>query len=149
MGSDETRLMKALLENARSKHKEVHAPAADVCGLLLAKPQLLPLSSAFEEALNEQISIQLRSGEYDVAVIVLLHVGTYHGRFLDKYFVRLFDLLRKLIGQFRAAILQMILYRALEIPDLWKQLQPLLGSDSRVGLLNQRDDTCQLVSTVL
>ncbi len=46
MGSDETRLMKALLENARSKHKEVHAPAADVCGLLLAPA---PASSGQEE----------------------------------------------------------------------------------------------------
>ncbi len=86
-----------------------------------------------------------------VAVVVLHCIGTHFAPFLDHFFLRVFELVRKLTGSLKACmlffyaalhlvcltnihvqskILELILWRAGDIPDLFKRLQPLLGSNS-------------------
>jgi DNA-dependent protein kinase catalytic subunit len=130
----EFKLYEKLQDNLTYEAKEVYSAAAEVCGLTMEQMARSGVTDGpFETQLKAKITAMFNKGDFGIPVTILHWIGQHYSKFLDHFFLRIFELVRKLTGSLRAMVLELILWRATDIPDLFKRLQPLMGNTTGVS----------------
>jgi DNA-dependent protein kinase catalytic subunit len=107
-------------------------------------------SETLSEAVRESVLCKLlytrvldlyARDDYSRMLNCLERIGKFHSGFLGRdLFVRLFNMLPMLLGEFKVIALNLVRLRCTHIEEVWKQLQPVVLSD-----LSRRDENTQEV----
>lgn len=79
--------------------------------------------------------------EYDRLLNSLTKIGIHFAPFLKEFYLRVFSILPRIVGEFKCLALQLVLLNVESIPNLFQQLQPELNK-----LLIHRDEETQLLT---
>jgi hypothetical protein len=84
----------------------------------------------FAGGLPAQILAMFQKAELDRTINCLHCIASHYPPFIDPFLGRLFEIMKKLVGEFKAKALDLVLWRVDEMAvkgELFKRLQPLLG----------------------
>ena len=95
----ETQLHNLIIKNLLHKNKEIYSCAAELCGLIVSYDG--SNSITFVKLLKDTANKLFVSNDINKVIVVLLNISKHSANFIDQYFVKLFNLLPKLIGPSR------------------------------------------------
>ncbi|XP_062919332.1 DNA-dependent protein kinase catalytic subunit isoform X2 [Mobula hypostoma] len=138
---DIERYFQRLVQNISfTRYKEVYAAAAEVLGLVLQysadKKIDIPIHDTIAKALQ-----QLYHTKEDKFIVCLSKIVKHFPPFADRFMNEVFFLLPKLYGVLKTHCLEVVMYRAEEIPDAYLQLK----SKHFAEILGHRDEERQKV----
>ncbi|XP_067836012.1 DNA-dependent protein kinase catalytic subunit isoform X2 [Heptranchias perlo] len=139
---DSERYFQRLVYNiSLTRYKEVYAAAAEVLGLVLqylAEKQMdVPIYDSVVKELQ-----QLHCTKEDKFIVCLSKIVKHFPPFADRFLNPVFFLLPKLYGVLKTHCLEVVMYRAEEIPDIYLQLK----SKDFAQIMGNRDEERQRVS---
>lgn len=67
---------------------------------------------AFEQILRDKINSMFLKSQYELVLNCLSHICMHYTPFIDRFFLRLFDIVPKLVGDLKQMALNLILVRA-------------------------------------
>ena len=121
----ETSYYDLICNNLRQTSKELYSINAEVCGLIMKKEGYQ--NTTFSKIVKERLHSMLNSlDSIDKSLLCLSKISIHCPEFLDSFFLKLFNILPKLIGEYRIIGLQLILTRASDIDDLLKNIRPII-----------------------
>ncbi|XP_077022849.1 DNA-dependent protein kinase catalytic subunit isoform X2 [Tamandua tetradactyla] len=142
-GVESTKYFQALVNNMSFvKYKEVYAAAAEVLGLILR--YVTEKENIMEESLCELIVKQLKQHQNtmeDKFIVCLNKVVQSFPPLADRFMNAVFFLLPKFHGVMKTLCLEVVLYRAEEITDIYLKLK----SKDFIQVMKHRDDERQKV----
>uniref|UniRef100_G3URQ9 DNA-dependent protein kinase catalytic subunit CC3 domain-containing protein n=1 Tax=Meleagris gallopavo TaxID=9103 RepID=G3URQ9_MELGA len=140
---DRVRYFQALISNmGLLRYKEVYAAAAEVLGLALQ--YIAERQNILEDPVYDCVIKQLKhhqNTQQDKFIICLNKVVKNFPPLADRFMNAVFFLIPKLHGVMKNYCLEVIMYRAEEIPDLYLQLK----SKDFIQIMKHRDDERQRV----
>ncbi|KAM4704971.1 DNA-dependent protein kinase catalytic subunit [Rhinophrynus dorsalis] len=143
-GIDAERYFQALAKNlAFTRFKDVYIAAAEVLGLVLrsiAEKEKVTEGPVFDYVVKE-LKLHQNSNKEDKFILCLNKIVKNFPSFADRFMAFVFYLLPKLHGVLKTQCLEIIMYRAEEIPDLFTELKNKNFSQ----IMSNRDDERQRV----
>ncbi|CAM5116256.1 unnamed protein product [Natator depressus] len=140
---DSVRYFQALANNmSLIRYKEVYAAAAEVLGLILR--YMAEKENIFEGPVYDCVIKQLKqhqSTKEDKFIVCLNKVAKNFPPLADRFMNAVFFLIPKLHGVLKTYCLEVVMYRAEEITDLYLQLK----SKDFIQVMSHRDDERQRV----
>eukprot|EP00727_Mastigamoeba_balamuthi_P006748 m51a1_g2694 DNA-dependent protein kinase catalytic subunit (2648) ;mRNA; r:766654-782327 len=122
----EFKFFEITLENLFHQSKDVHEAAAEVCGLILKNNLERGASgetSPFERLLRDKVTSMFVKSDVGLAITTLSKISLHFTPFLRDFFVHVFAVLPRVVGEYRTMALELVRSCAAEIPDLYKHLQ--------------------------
>jgi hypothetical protein len=123
------------LLNNLSGPKKVYSLCAEVVGLALGLNRSRSIESPpppppLESLVRDRITAMFSKEEHTRALDCLSHVAKYYPAFVDPFFLRIFDQIKRFTSEAKITALHLILMRLddlnLNVVDIFKNLQPRL-----------------------
>ncbi|XP_048384539.2 DNA-dependent protein kinase catalytic subunit [Stegostoma tigrinum] len=138
---DSERYFQRLVHNITlTRYKEVYAAAAEVLGLVLQYLAEKPMDFAVHDLVVKELQ-QLHNTKEDKFIVCLSKIAKHFPPFADRFMNAAFFLLPKLYGVLKTHCLEVVMYRAEEIPDIHLHLK----SKDFVQIMSHRDEDRQRV----
>ncbi|XP_038665232.1 DNA-dependent protein kinase catalytic subunit isoform X1 [Scyliorhinus canicula] len=139
---DSERYFQRLVHNiSLTRYKEVYAAAAEVLGLVLQYLAEKQMDVAIHDLVVQELQ-QLRNTKEDKFIVCLNKIVKHFPPFADRFLNAVFFLLPKLYGVLKTHCLEVVMYRAEEIPDINIHLK----SKDFAQIMSHRDEERQKVS---
>jgi hypothetical protein len=108
--------------------KKVYCMCAEVVGLALEMHKKRESGECpLEQLLRDRIALMFTKEDHIRALDCLNIVAKYYPAFVDSFFLRIFDQLKRFSSDAKVSALSLILQRVDEIEDAFKKLQPRLN----------------------
>uniref|UniRef100_UPI00398F68DD DNA-dependent protein kinase catalytic subunit isoform X2 n=1 Tax=Pristiophorus japonicus TaxID=55135 RepID=UPI00398F68DD len=139
---DSERYFQRLVHNiSLTRYKEVYAAAAEVLGLVLQYLAEKRMDVSIHDSVVKELQ-QLHDTKEDKFIVCLSKIVKHFPPFADRFLNAVFFLLPKLYGMLKTHCLEVVMYRAEEIPDIYLQLK----SKDFAQIMGHRDEERQRVS---
>ncbi|XP_067887902.1 DNA-dependent protein kinase catalytic subunit isoform X2 [Heterodontus francisci] len=139
---DSERYFQRLVHNiCLTRYKEVYAAAAEVLGLVLQYLSEKQMDFPIQDLIVKELQ-QLHGTKEDKFIVCLSKIVKHYPPFADRFLNAVFFLLPKLYGVLKTHCLEVVMYRAEEIPNIYLQLK----SKDFAQIMSHRDEERQRVS---
>ncbi|XP_078072249.1 DNA-dependent protein kinase catalytic subunit isoform X3 [Mustelus asterias] len=139
---DSERYFQRLVHNISfTRYKEVYAAAAEVLGLVLQFLAEKQMDVVILDLVAKELQ-QLHNTKEDKFIVCLSKIVKHFPPFADRFLNAVFFLLPKLYGVLKTHCLEVVMYRAEEISDIYLQLK----SKDFAQIMSHRDEERQKVS---